>query len=434
MPKRFFGRKKLGRRPRRRVAKTSTAAKGRRRLMPTLATAAAAAATYKGYKTIQSYRQARKRAAYNKAKATYTSRLASSDNITSLPAMTIGTPREPTFTEKVDRINNPPVIYKRNYAWSAECSSGRKGWFQIPINHLDPTYIGGSLYDDSINAYNRGTTNTATIDPTVLGAGQVTDQQTYVEFLSQYLRLVNSGTNSITGTIQLVAYVRDADQNFANQPVPTTPINMMMLCSTNSLTGYVGQYEQYANPAVPVANSGVGNGFQFDTATAGVNMSANYVMPGSTVNVGGSTAQTDPHLNLFSSQIKNVMSHYFKTVSKTGFSLKPGQQVNQYLKVADSPILKRETLDYWYLRGISFFLVIEFEAGIVGSNIANNVISSGSGQLSCILEEKRIIGVSGRLRTKLVMPTAPLAGIALANQVTINPDTGVQDVGYEEDA
>lgn len=392
--------------------------RGGRRLVGGLAAAGAGLYVAKqGYNKYQQYKMGvrkAQRAIYNKSKATAQARIEASDNITTLKAFSIGRPKKLSFSEKVDRINNPPLIYKRQYSWSAECSSGRKGWFQIPINHLDPNYISGSLYDDTINAYNRGTTNTTAVDPTILGPGQVTNQRTYVEYLSQYLRMVNSGTNALTGTINLVGYCRDADFNFANQSVSTTPINMMMLTSTNNLT--------VNNPSNEAT---VGNGWAFDAATSGVNYTANYVMPGSSVNVGGATCQTDPQLSLFSTHIKPVMSHYFKLIEKTNFSLKPGQQVNQFLKINDSPIIKRETLDYCYLKGISFFLVIEFEAGIVGSNVANNLISTGSGQLSCIMEEKRLIGIAGRLKSKIVMPTAPLAGIALANQVVINPDTGI---------
>lgn len=399
----------------------------RRRLTPGLAVAGAGLyVARKGYNAYQNYkagiRQAQKRA-FNKSKATYANRLAASDNITSLKGISIGKPKKLTFSEKVDRINNPPTIYKRNYSFSSECTSGRKGYFQIPINHLDGSYTGGSLYDDSINAYNRGSTNTLTIDPTILGAGQVTNQRTYVEYTSQYIRMLNSGTNPITGTLHIIGYRRDVDSSFANASVPMTPINMMMFCSTNNLT---------VNG--PSNEATVGNGWAFNTTTAGVNYTADYNMPGSTVNPGGSTAQTDPHLNAFSSHIKPTMNYYFKSISKTNFSLKPGQQVNQFIKINDSPIIKRESLEHVYLKGISFFVVVEFQAGVVGSSIANNVISTGSGQLSCIMEEKRLIGIAGRLRSKVVMPTAPLAGIAAANQVTINPDTGIQDVGYEEDA
>lgn len=404
----------------------SKARSGRRRLVGGAVAAGAGLAVVKaGYTKYQQYKAGVKRQQKNlylRSKARAQARIEQSDNITTLAPVIIGTPREPSFAEKVDRINNPPVIYKRNYSFSTECTSGRKGWFQIPVNHFDTGYAGGSLYDDAINSFNRLSSNTTSGDPTVISGGQTTRQRTYVEYLSQRLRMINSGTNSLTGTINIVAYKRDMDSLFANQTVPNTPINLMMLSSTNNLSAITSQ------------EATVGNGYAFDAATAGVNYQSNYVMPGSTVNAAGATAQTDPQLSLFSAHIKEFMDFHFKVVSKTNFSLKPGQQVDQWLKIHDTPIIKREHLESFYLKGITYFVVIEFEAGIVGSSLVNNQISTGSGQLSCIVEEKRLIGLSGRLKTKLVMPTAPLAGIALANQVTINPDSGIQDIGYEEDA
>ncbi len=414
-----------------RVRKAKKATGDRRRLMAPVVAGAGLYVAKQGYNRYQQYKagvRAAQRAKYTKSKAQAKERIATSDNITNLKAISIGKYKKLTFDEKVRRITSPPVIYKRNYAFSAECTSGRKGWFQIPINHLDTSYAGGSLYDDVFANFGRLNTNSPTggvFDPTILGSGQTTQQKCYVEYLSQMLRMVNSGTNSITGTISLIGYKRDVDQLFTNVSTPLTPVNMMMLSSTNNLI---------TTAQTPQQEATVGNGWAFDTVTAGVNYNANYVMPGSSVNSGGSTAQTDPHLNMFSTHIKDLMDYYFKPISKCNFSLKPGQQVNQFVRLNDSPIITRETIDFWYLRGITFFLVVEFEAGVVGSNIVNNQISTGSGQLSVIMEEKRIVGLSGRLKSKLVMPTAPLAGIALANQTTINPDTGVQDVGYEEDA
>lgn len=412
---------KSGRRPRKSGAST-----GRRKLMLRGSASARASAVDSLGNTRLSYKPIRRE--NWKIKQRTAMRVEASDNITSLKAISIGRPKKITFDEKVRRISSPPVIYKRNYAWSAECSSGRKGWFQIPINHLDPSYTGGSLYDDAFNNFGRLNTNSPTVnvfDPTVLGSGQTTQQKVYVEYLSQYLRMLNSGTNPITGTINLVAFKRDVKSVFANTSTPLTPINMMMLSSTNNLI---------TTAQTPQQEATVGNGWAFDTAQPGVNYNANYVMPGSAVNSGGSTAQTDPHLSIFSTHIKDFMDYYFKIISKTKFSLKPGQQVNQFLKVNDSPVITRETIEFYALRGITFYLVVEFEAGVVGSSIANNVVSIGTGQLSCIMEEKRIIGLSGRLKSKLVMQTAPLAGILPANQQTVNPDTGIVDIGYEDDA
>jgi len=82
--------------------------------------------------------------------------------------------------------------------------------------------------------------------------------------------------------------------------------------------------------------------------------------------------------------------------------------------------------------------VVEFQAGIVGSNeglgVGDGKISIGSGQLSVVRESLRTIGMKNTLRSKVCLQTAPLATIGEANQQTINPDTGVVDFGAEFDA
>lgn len=410
---------------------------GRRRLQGKVAAASGVADTvfkvikhgtrlYSAGKKAYNYWNKNKTVSFKKASHLKTVRLQQSDNITNLQSFKYGTPRQIGFNEKVDRIAHPPVIFKRQYAWSSECTSGRKGWMQIPLNKLTTSgLLYGDLYEDAINSVNRLTTDTSNVDPTLLTSSQATIGKVYIDYLSEKLRMVNSGTNSLNVTLSLYGYKRDCDSYFANVNVPMTPINLMMLASTNNLSNYspLG-YDQT-----------VGNGWEFDTTTSGVNMIANYDMPGSSVNTGGASAQTDPSLKVLSSHINELTGYYLKELNSIDFSLKPGQEVNHYTIFNDMANIVRNNQDMTYLKGISHYLVISFQAGIVGDAIANNVVSTGSGQLSCILEEKRIIGTRGRNNNgKIFMATPPLAGILNANQFTINPDSGVADTGYEEDA
>jgi len=74
---------------------------------------------------------------------------------------------------------------------------------------------------------------------------------------------------------------------------------------------------------------------------------------------------------------------------------------------------------------------------MVGSAVAttgNNIISTGTGQLSVIRESQRVLGLKNYLRPKITLQTAPLATIATADQVIINADTGVQLSGAQVDA
>ncbi len=357
------------------------------------------------------------------AVANYNARQANSDNITNAPAFKIGSQKKLGFNEKVARLTNPPKIFKRQYAWSAECSSGRKGWFGIPINSLNST--NGTLYQDIYPNFARLTTNTNTQDPTIVVTGDDKQQKVYVDYLSEKLQMMNSSTNSITGTISLFKYKRDCEGTYVNVNAPMTPINLMMYASNGALTSSVTAQE-----------ATVGNGFRFDTSTNGLNYTASYDMPGSSLNAGGATAQTDLSLKVMSRQIKDFTGYFFDEIAQYDFSLKPGQQMNHYTIFNDLPYIVRQSIDMQYVRGTSYYLVVQFQAQIVGDSTVStgdNVISTGTGQLSCICEEKRVIGTFGKTLGQVVMPTAPLAGIAQAAQFTINPDTGVGDIGAELD-
>lgn len=359
------------------------------------------------------------------AKQNFNNRLLA-DNVVNAPAFKIGKAKKLTFAEKVQRLTNPPVIHKRQYAFSSECSSGRKGFFGIPINKLNSSGSGttGDLYDDIMNNWQRLTTDQNNADPTFNDSTQMNGAY-YVDYLSEKIRMVNSSSNSLKGKLTLYGYKRDVDSTFTNVNVPMTPINLMMLGSTNNLTVYGPRQE-----------AGTNSGWKFDTTTNGANYQANYDMPGSVLNTGGATCQADPELSVLSSHIKHFTGYYFKQLNQIAFSLKPGQQFEHWSIFNDLPCIQRAGQDMTYLRGVSFYIVVEFEAGIVGDatvTTGDNVISTGSGQLSCIVEEKRIISHKGRKGLRVVMPTNPLTTIALASQYTINPDTGVADVGADQD-
>ena len=373
----------------------------------------------------KSTKQAKRRAQRN-----FNNRVAQADSITNAPAFKIGVPRKISFEEKVSRVTHPPVVVKRNFQWSAECSSGRKAFFQIPINSMS-SGPEGLLYFDAITGYNGLTTNTASIDPTLITSGIINNQQKiYVDYLSEKLQMVNSGSNPIKGKLTLYGYKRDSNFQYGNSTALITPINMMMYASTSSLVQLnVGQEQS------------VGNGWAFDAvsgASLGLNWGQNYIMPGSTLNpVSAFCAQTDLQLDVLNTHISDFTGYFFTKVRELDFNLKPGQQLDHYTIMNDLPILSRQSTADTYIKGISFYLVVSFQAGIVGDSTVttgDNVISTGSAQLSCICEEKRILGTHGKMKAQVVMRTPPLSQIAKATQYTINPDTGVADVGYDDDA
>lgn len=357
----------------------------------------------------------------------YRTRISVSDNITSTGAFKVGKAKKDTFQQRVSKISNPPVIFKRQYTFSAECDSGRKAFFGYPINDLNSTLSGTAvgLYEDVVSQASRLTTDTSTSDPTISTGGQI-NNVFYVDYCSQKLQLINSSSNSLVGKITLYGYKRDTDQYFTNVVTPMTPINLMMLFSTNNLTAINSGQE-----------ATVGNGWKFDSSTLKNNYNANYTLPGSVLNANGVCAHTDLDLQPMSKHISQHMSHFFSVVGTKSFSLKPGQQINHYNIFNDLPDIKRYAMDMTYLRNISFYLMVEFQAGIVGDSTVtagDGLISTGSAQLSAILEEKRIVGIRGRNSGgKVIMITNPLSNILNANQFIINQDTGVGDTGVDLD-
>jgi len=411
--------KKSGSRPRQ-----SGATAGRRRLMPTTAIAAAGAIVGKRVYNTWKARQARAARMYARRSIVNTQlRLEQSDNITNLSAFKVGKQRKLSFNEKVQRIAHPPIVFKRNYAWSAEVDSGRKAYFSVPIN----VYGSGSpLFADVITNFNRFTTNTNAVDPsieTTTSFNIATQQDYYVDYYSQLLQMVNSGSNSLHGSVELFVAKRDADSAITNTNLPCDPINLMMYGSAANLTKLLGSNEQT-----------LGQGYNFDAVTAGIDYDALYSMPGSTYNPGGVCAQVDPALEVFSAHNKKFVGYYISKVGERKFSLKPGQQVNMRTILNELPTIYRPDQEYTFLKGITYHIVVSFRAGIVGDSTLANVISTGSGQLSCIMEEKRIVGLRTAKKTLIVMGTPALTQITKANQQIINPDTGVVDLGFEEDS
>jgi len=199
----------------------------------------------------------------------------------------------------------------------------------------------------------------------------------------------------------------------------------------------------YSTNSVPQLANGLGNeqtlgnGWLFSGAAGVTNYTAVYNMPGSSLNAAGNTASTDTQLHPFSPHIKDRMGFWFRKVSSSNFSLKPGQQFNSSYVFNDLPKIFREQQDYLHLAGISFSLVVEFQGQIVGDGTVttgDNVVSIGTTQLSVIRESTRTLGLENTLKSKIVLQTAPPTNIANASQIIINPDAGVMDTGVELDS
>jgi len=393
----------------------------RRRLQPT-AGALLAGAVAVG-KRVYKRRQNNANALNKKASNAFKNRVTQSDNILSARPVKIGKPRKISFQEKVSRAVRPPLLFKRNFAFSSECVSGRKGWFSMEINRMTSV----DLQPDITTYKNEFFTSTSTVAGEVPPQSGTDSARFYVDYHSEKIQMVNSSSNSITGKVHLFAHKRDNTNSYGTDTIPISPINLMMYYSTSTV-----------NTAI-TAGAGsevtVGNGWAFGTTAGNTNYIGNYNMPGSSINSGGFTASTDPELSPLSASIADRMGYWFRKVSTSDFSLKPGQQFNSSFLFNDLPkIFREEQVQYVHLAGISYTVCVEFRAGIVGDSTVANSISTGDCQLSVIRESKRIIGCENTLKTKVYLQTAPLATIAIANQVIINSDTGVGLSGTVIDA
>lgn len=396
----------------------------RRRLQPTAAIAAAGLAlTRAGYTRYKKRRQAETEAKFQRAKRSAQNRIAQSDNIVTVAPVVIGKQRPRTFAEKVSSVDRPPLVFKRNYQFSAECASGRKGWFSMSVNQMtsddlqtDITGYKSAMFVDGVTA-----------DNTVSGNAFTDNARFYIDYHKEFIRMVNSSSNSITGKIHLFAHKRDTDSAYDSALI--NPINLMMYYSNSARSSYVSGVG---------AEQTVGNGFAFNTTAGVTNYAGLYNMPGSSLNPTGLTASTDPTLSPTSIQIKDRVGFWFRKVSTSDFSLKPGQQFNcSYVLNLDKNKIWREQQEFNHIAGISYNIVVEFQGGIVGDSqatLGDNVISTGSAQLSVIRENQRVLGIENKLKSKIVLQTTPLTQVAIANQVIINSDSGVGLTGTIIDA
>lgn len=401
---------------------------GRRRLQPSAMVATVGAGLAKrGIARFIKARRTKTQLAVAKATRNYKSRVSQSDNITTAKAIVVGKQRMISFQEKVSRTVRPPLLFKRNYAFSAECPSGRKAMFSMRINAMTNEDLNNDLQSFKSSL----TSDTGVADGQIYGNSRGDNAQFYVDKLVEKIQMVNSSSNAITGKIHLFAYKRDSGTTYGDTSAIIDPINMLMFYSTQALS-------TVTNGAG--GEQTVGKGWAFANAgPTGSNWAQLHNMPGSSINATGVCGSFDPALGFGSPQVKNGIDFWFRKVgSSSDFSLKPGQQFNSSFVFNDLPIINREEqAQYVFISGVTYIAVVEFKAGIVGSSDAvatDSTISTGSGQLSVIRESTRTLGLKNTLRSKVVLQTDPLTQIAIGSQVIINSDTGVGLSGAVIDA
>jgi len=408
-------------------AKPGKPTRPRRRLQPSAGAIATAMGAGKVIKRAYNNYKARQTKAKNLAtaqfKQSFRNRLENSDNIVSSKAVVIGTQRELSFQEQVSRTVRPPLLFKRNYAFNAETVSGRKGLFSMDINVLNNTDLQLDLTNYKLSLHTDTTTNSPVISANGAGDGA----RFYVDKHVEKIQMINSSTLPLSGKIHLIAHKRDVAGSYDSAIL--NPVNMLMYYSTTAppaqLTGAGGEQT-------------IGNGWVFSPSVGTTtNYGISHQMPGSSVNSSGVCAIVDPLLSFGSPHVKDGWDYWFRKVSSSDFSLKPGQQMNSKFIFNDLPVFTREEQTaYTHIAGVSYCLVVEFQGGIVGdstSTTGDGVVSIGTTQLSVIRESSRTLGMKNTLRSKIILQTNPLATISNSAQVIINPDTGDIDLGVAFD-
>jgi len=387
----------------------------RRRLQPGLVASVGAGLVAGGIKKLWDKRTKDYKRAAIGAKRRFENRRNETDGISTVAPIVIGTPKVVSFQEKVARTIRPPFMWKRNYQWSAECDSGRKGMFSCEVNVMN----NNDLQQDITSYKSAIGTNTSAPDPTLPGTAFSDGAKFYVDKLTETLKMVNSSSNSITGKVHLIAYKRDVDGIYAGVAT-LNPVSLAMYFSSQ------GGISLQVNGAGGENTAGNGWFFLASGANSG-RYDVTHNMPGSSINSAGLAALVDPTFSLFAPHIKDRMGFFFRNVKTTTFSLKPGEQLNSSYIFNDLPTIHRELQEYVHLKGISYSIVVEFQGGIVGDATAlTSTISTGTCQLSCVRESVRILGLKNMLKPNVFLQTAAMTQIATANQVIINADTGVQ--------
>jgi len=162
----------------------------RRRLQPIgplLATGAFVA------KRVYKRRQAAKKVANANGLRNAALRREQSDNITTAKVVTIGKQKPIGFQEKVSRAVNPPLLFKRNYQFSAESISGRKGFFSMEINTM-----GSNDIQTDITGYKaQMRTDTTTAEAPLSGNSIFDGARFYIDKHHEKIQMINSHTRKM---------------------------------------------------------------------------------------------------------------------------------------------------------------------------------------------------------------------------------------------
>lgn len=280
-----------------------------------------------------------------------------------------------SFTEKIQKIINPPQTILSNSVAKYEASSGRQAVFNYTLNNSfwnQPFSLTQALRSD-------GTAQTPYVDQNA-ATNQVNHLWTSVQHT-----FMNSGNL----TAELTIYVFKSAQDIDSLDSPRNAENAWIHAETMN--------------TAPGISEGAG------ILTVGkkpTDVSARY-----------------------------YVSRYWKLIGSTEVQMKPGESFKHYFRHHyNKPLMQYQlhgdTTACVKDHCLSFLYVLKGQ--VVGSSLDAS-ISTGDAQVSCVRTLKYSMCQGQNVRPRDMLIGADLSIIAPANQIFINTDTSDQVTGFKED-
>lgn len=346
------------------------------------------------------------------------------------PGLVLGQKKKLSLSQKMERIDNPPIKFDSKWTFQMDCTSGRVCAAQIPvmtrvfINQMYP-----QLYNDAV-------TDTLTLPPTLapFTANNIppsvnnAQYQALIEDSRTRLKFYNSSTNTMRCRLVWYKPNNDFDGSYMSYGSNTyDPLNMLMIAANNAQALY---------PVVPYTATG-GNIFTSAQYTANFDHAGSPLTGTLTTgnNVTSTVATLDPSLVPGSVEVRRQFSKFWKTLKSQDFTLEPGHQFNTSLTLRNK-ILRNGFDDYdvYYRKDCSIVGVVYVMGQIVfASGVADNTITTGDSQLSVMREDTCTMRPMVTKSTRRVNLTADFAVLNNTQQSIINTQTNDIDTIFDED-
>lgn len=281
-----------------------------------------------------------------------------------------------SFSEKVQKIMNPPQTMLYQSTQKIEAVSGRQGVAGFTIGNV---YFSDFFGYMAAGKSDNSATSSSIIDPTA-----VSNQVNHL-WTSTLHTFMNSG--NLTTELDIYVFRALQDIGAADQPISASS---------------AWSYAESINSIASITNDG-------------------------TDRIGKKPTDTSA---------KYYINRWWKLLSKSTVSMKPGESFKHYFRHHyNTPfmryMLSGDTSGATKYHSLSFVYVVRGQ--VVGSNLSAD-LSTGDAQISCVRQTKIQFNYSQNIRPRDYVVGTDLTQIATANQIFVNTDTSGQTIGYVEDA